>query len=299
MSKTKKRYILPIVILLMVGVITGCTHMDDLVGVGDISTSSYASADYITPDVTPIVTKLVVTSTPTPHSYCYVNGDGVRVREEPNTKCTILKIVEHLTKLRVLEKDNGWTKVLYEPENIEGYIRDDLLKFEVQTPQTTELSAINTDIEYAKIIVKKADRKLELWDGDELVNTYSIGLGWTPTGNKQREGDGKTPEGDYYVCVKNPDSNYYLSLGVSYPNKSDAKSALDDDRINQSTYDKIIRAIDNREKPPWDTPLGGEIMIHGNGGDEDWTAGCIAVDNEVINVLFKVCDIGTPIKILP
>jgi murein L,D-transpeptidase YafK len=273
--------------------------MDELVGAGDISTTNYNCDEYMTPDVTPMVTMIVATATPTEDEYCYVNGDGVRVRNEPNTKCTILKIVEHLTKLKVLEKDNGWTKILYEPENIEGYIRDDLLTFEASIPKASEVVTINTDIEYAKIVVKKKDRKLELWDGETLVDTYNIGLGWNPTGHKQQEGDGMTPEGDYYVCIKNSSSNFYLSLGISYPNKEDAKAAYDLNRINKATYDKIVSAIDNIEQPPWNTPLGGEIMIHGCGGNRDWTAGCIAVDNEVMDRLFKVCEIGTPIKILP
>lgn len=113
------------------------------------------------------------------------------------------------------------------------------------------------------------------------------------------EGDGKTPEGEYYVCVKNYNSSFYLSLGVSYPNKADAAAALEDGRINDSTYESIADAIDRGQRPDWNTPLGGAIMIHGHGGSRDWTAGCVAVDNEVMDILFDYCSVGTKITILP
>ncbi|MDD4494596.1 MAG: L,D-transpeptidase family protein [Eubacteriales bacterium] len=148
-------------------------------------------------------------------------------------------------------------------------------------------------------MVKKADRALKLWDGDTLFGTYSIGLGWNPEGDKQVEGDGRTPEGNYYVCVRNSQSSFYLSLGVSYPNKEDAKEALDAGTINKSTYDQIVEAIENGSQPPWNTAMGGAVMIHGLGGNRDWTAGCVAVDNDVMDILWKHCKVGTPIIIEP
>jgi murein L,D-transpeptidase YafK len=112
------------------------------------------------------------------------------------------------------------------------------------------------------------------------------------------QGDGRTPEGEYYECVRNDHSKYYLSLGISYPNKEDAQAALSAGIISQSVYEQIASAIDNGSRPPWDTALGGSIMIHG-GGATDWTAGCIAVENDVMDVLWKYCPIGTPIRIVP
>ena len=148
-----------------------------------------------------------------------------------------------------------------------------------------------------KIIVKKSERLLYLLDGDTIAARFKIGLGFTPEGAKTQEGDGKTPEGEYYICTKNPNSRFYLSLGISYPNKEDANKALDEERIDLETYNEIIEAINDGKRPPWDTPLGGEIMIHGNGSSRDWTAGCIAVDNEVMDLLFEICDIGTVVII--
>src|SRR5688500_9207876 len=74
-----------------------------------------------------------------------------------------------------------------------------------------------------KIVILKAKRELQLFDGGTLIKTYKIGLGKTPTGDKEIEGDRKTPEGDFYIFVKNPKSRFHLGLGVSYPNSEDAK----------------------------------------------------------------------------
>ena len=132
-----------------------------------------------------------------------------------------------------------------------------------------------------------------------LYGSFPIGLGWEPAGHKQAEGDGRTPEGSYYVCLRNGNSSYYLSLGISYPNKEDAKAALDAGTIDQNTYRQIADAIDTWSRPPWNTALGGEIMIHGGGGSSDWTVGCIAVDNSVMDVLWKHCPNKTPVIIMP
>ena len=150
-----------------------------------------------------------------------------------------------------------------------------------------------------KIVVKKSERILELWDGDTLFGSCSIGLGWKPEGTKKTEGDGKTPEGEYYVCVRNDQSSYYLSLGVSYPNVSDAEAAFEEGTIDQETYDEIIEANNNKTRPPQKTAMGGEIMIHGCGGDRDWTAGCVAVDDDIMDILWQYCPNKTPIIIEP
>src|SRR5688500_847191 len=77
-----------------------------------------------------------------------------------------------------------------------------------------------------RIVIKKCERKLEIYDGRKLVKTYTVGLGFTAKGNKETEGDGRTPEGEFYVFTKNPESRFHLSLGISYPSKDDAKRGL-------------------------------------------------------------------------
>jgi len=149
------------------------------------------------------------------------------------------------------------------------------------------------------IVVYKKERKLELYSGEKLVQTYRVGLGFSPVADKQREGDGATPEGDFYVFVKNNKSAYYLSLGVSYPNVEDAERGLRDGLITKAQHDAIVEAQRKKIAPPQYTRLGGLIYIHGNGAKSDWTWGCVALENEDMKVLFDSVTVGTPVKIKP
>ncbi|MEJ7701836.1 MAG: L,D-transpeptidase family protein [Pyrinomonadaceae bacterium] len=96
------------------------------------------------------------------------------------------------------------------------------------------------------IVIKKKERTLELFDGGRLVKTYKIALGFAPEGDKQREGDGKTPEGEFYIFTKNDKSKFYLSLGLSYPNVEDATRGLQNELISQAEYDSIVKAISEK-----------------------------------------------------
>ncbi len=114
-----------------------------------------------------------------------------------------------------------------------------------------------------------------------------------------REGDGRTPEGTYYVCVKNPKSRFHLSLGISYPTPADAARGLRDRLITPAQHDAIVAAHRKRTTPPWNTALGGEIFIHGCGSSSDWTLGCVALDDDAMTELFDLVPIGTKIEIRP
>ena len=130
------------------------------------------------------------------------------------------------------------------------------------------------------VIVKKEDRKLYLMHGNQALKTYDIELGFTPEGHKEFERDGKTPEGAYWIDRRNPQSQYHLSLGISYPNNADR-----------------AHAAANGRSP------GGDIFIHGTPrsieGTEDWTAGCIAVSNREVEEIWAMVRDGTPIYIYP
>ena len=218
----------------------------------------------------------------------WVIGYDVNFRKSPSMNGEIITKLANGSKVTKLSKEGEWLYIRYGETN--GYIHSNLASWYLPyNPEKGEVS----------IVVKKSERLLELWQWGELINSFQIGLGRAPKGHKQVEGDGKTPEGEYYVCVRNYNSAYYLSLGVSYPNKKDAATALEDGRIDRATYERIAQAIDNGQRPDWNTALGGAIMIHGCGGSSDWTAGCIAVDNEVMDMLFDYCPIGTKITILP
>jgi len=151
----------------------------------------------------------------------------------------------------------------------------------------------------ARIIIHKKRRKLELFDGKTLVKTYEIVLGKTPVGDKEIEGDGRTPEGKFYVFTKNDKSKFHLSLGLSYPNLEDAERGLSAGLITKAEYDAIAEAIAEKKMPPQTTKLGGEIYIHGGGTDGDWTQGCVALADDDIKKLFDSIPVGTPVRILP
>ena len=160
-----------------------------------------------------------------------------------------------------------------------------------------------------RILIKKGERKLYLYgleNGKEkLVKTYQIALGNNPSGGKNRQGDGATPEGDYYITHKNARSRFYLSLGVSYPNIVDAEKGLKNGLVTQTEHQAIINAIHAKTKPPQNTRLGGDIFIHGGGTGKlfgiirDWTLGCVALENEEIKELFDLIPLKTPVKIVP
>ena len=219
---------------------------------------------------------------------CWISGEGVRLRGAPDETGPVLATLTKGTCLTRIGQTGEWVHVIRDEQ--EGYVHQNYVTDEALTRDIGEAD---------HIIVYKSRRVLELWRGDALLGTFSVGLGWTPEGHKQVEGDGKTPEGEYYVCRRRENGTYYKSLGVSYPNKADAAAGLADGRIDQAAYDRIAAAIDRRESPSWTTALGGAILIHGCGGQSDWTAGCVGLDNEDMDIVYDACPMGTRITIYP
>ena len=133
-----------------------------------------------------------------------------------------------------------------------------------------------------QIAVKKGERKMYLISGKTVIKSYEIDLGRQPVGSKQYEGDGRTPEGLYFIDRFNPNSRYHLSVGISYPSVQD-----------------VARAAALGLRP------GGDIFIHGLGPEgralnkPDWTAGCIAVTDEEIEEIFAMLRPGVPVFIYP
>jgi murein L,D-transpeptidase YafK len=138
------------------------------------------------------------------------------------------------------------------------------------------------EIQADEIVVRKGKRELTLLRDGNALKTYRIALGRNPAGAKEREGDGKTPEGDYVISGRNPRSAFHLSLRISYPSDADR------DRARRQGVDPV-----------------GDIMIHGrpNSGParvaEDWTEGCIAVTNEEIEEIWRLVPDGSRVRILP
>ena len=134
--------------------------------------------------------------------------------------------------------------------------------------------------EVTRIVVLKSARQMYLLHNDEILETYNFELGFAPGGDKQVEGDGRTPEGSYTIDRRNPNSAFYLSLGISYPNDRDRAEAA---ALGESP--------------------GGDIFIHGTNrpfrGQDDWTWGCIAVTDREMEEIYAMVPNGTPITILP
>jgi len=152
----------------------------------------------------------------------------------------------------------------------------------------------------SRIEISKSARTLRLLDaeGGEIAS-YPISVGRSAQGPKEVEGDKRTPEGEYFVCVKNPNSRFHLSLGLNYPNAEDGRRGFAAGRITAEELAEIETAERERRRPPWKTALGGEIFIHGHGHGRDGTAGCIAVTDAAIDEIYALVYVGTPVTIEP
>ena len=150
------------------------------------------------------------------------------------------------------------------------------------------------------IYVSKRLKTLSLKQNGTLIGEYPVSIGASSSdGNKKLEGDMRTPSGQFYVCTRNDKSVAYLALGLSYPGIEDANRGFEQGIITQEQRDEIINANLNGQQPPWETALGGAIMIHGCRVPVGTTHGCVAVDNDVIDILWSYCNLGVPVTIGP
>jgi len=143
-----------------------------------------------------------------------------------------------------------------------------------------------SDLVVEKVLVIKSERSLQLLVKGEVYRQYNIALGDNPVGHKQKEGDERTPEGNYVIDYRNPQSRFHLSLHISYPNSEDKQQAK-------------LRGVNP----------GGDIFIHGMPksaqwlgamvNNLDWTDGCIAVSNSEMEEIWALVKNGTPIEIRP
>ncbi len=131
-----------------------------------------------------------------------------------------------------------------------------------------------------QVVISKRNRVMELKAGGKTLKRYRVNLGFAPDGHKIRSGDGRTPEGSYWINRRNPRSEFHLSLGISYPNAQD-----------------IVRAKAMGVNP------GGDIFIHGGPNARsakrrgDWTAGCIAVTDAEMEEIWTLVPTGVPVTI--
>ncbi len=146
-------------------------------------------------------------------------------------------------------------------------------------------------------IVKSAHRLTVTDEAGAVIFACAAGFG-RAQGPKRREGDLRTPEGEYYVCLKKH-GKYGPSLGLSYPSPADAALGVSAGVISDALLPLFTAAQQTRARPPWGTALGGEIYIHAGGSAEDWTAGCIALNDDDMARLFDLCEPGTEVIIQP
>ncbi len=136
------------------------------------------------------------------------------------------------------------------------------------------------------ITIDKSDRIITLWEDGKPLKTYKIlSMGWDPVGHKVQEGDGKTPEGHYFIDGKHPSKRFQKFINISYPNREDKANA---------------KALG--------VSAGGHVGIHGDKGgwdgfwdrmDPAWTSGCMSVSNYAIEEIYGLVPIGTEIFIQP
>jgi murein L,D-transpeptidase YafK len=152
--------------------------------------------------------------------------------------------------------------------------------------RTLALAETGAYDDISQLVVRKQERRLYLMSNDQIIRSYRISLGQTPEGHKLYEGDSRTPEGSYTIDYRNPHSDFHKSIRISYPSPRDRELATS-----------------------WGLRPGGNIMIHGLPNDVDdmafayrgidWTDGCIAVTNEEMDEIWRLVEVGTPIRILP
>jgi murein L,D-transpeptidase YafK len=150
----------------------------------------------------------------------------------------------------------------------------------------SDTSAVPPQLLADRVVVRKSERRMYLMHGETVLRAYRVALGLNPVGPKEQEGDSRTPEGHYLLTRRNPRSEYFLSIQVSYPNDRDMQ-----------------RARRNRLSP------GGSVMIHGLPNElrreptyyekRDWTDGCIAVSDSDMLEIWLMTPTDTPIDILP
>jgi len=171
------------------------------------------------------------------------------------------------------------------PRCVSAHLRQSGLFFLLLCFSLSSVSAFSSIDQADKVLVIKNKRLLLLLQNGSVLRKYDICLGRNPRGHKTRQGDNKTPEGNYVLDSRNPKSTFHLSLHISYPGKTD-----------------MLNARHSKVSP------GGGIMIHGFpdgitiddlGPYRDWTKGCIAVSNTAMEEIWRLVPDGTPIEIIP
>lgn len=155
--------------------------------------------------------------------------------------------------------------------------------------------------------ISKTNQTLYVYRGAHLIDRIPTDLGYNFFADKERRGSNgdpdhwRTPEGEFFVAAKNPGSQFYKAFVLNYPNAEDATRGLEMGLINEDEHASIVAAEKGFRMPPMNTELGGWIEIHGDGTGkrQNWTQGCVAIQNVQMDRLWEIIDVGTPVLITP
>ena len=209
-----------------------------------------------------------------------INKDRTIARQQTQIETSWQGIKSRNNEISILQKQIEMLAEQIETYEAQTETREEQIETLKQTIFLLKTEAADN------VLIEKKERRLTLLSNGEVIKTYKIALGGDPVGPKERQGDNKTPEGTYIIDSRNRNSEYHLSLHISYPNERDK-----------------IRAKALNVSP------GGDIMIHGikNGlawvgnlhAGIDWTNGCIAVTDEEMEEIYKLVPNGTMVEIRP
>lgn len=213
----------------------------------------------------------------------YVVRERPEIHTEPGSRRTIGRL-DFREGVHVLETRDGWSRI--EHDGRPGWVEADALS-------------------NVWLLVDKASRYLYVYRGTELVRTLPVDVSQNPDADKERratlgERDHyRIPEGAFFVCRKNPDSQYYRSFLLNYPNEEDAERGFRAGLISHGEFTQIVRAALGFKAPPMGTALGGGIAIHGQGSGRQraWTRGCVALRDVHLDALWDLVEVGTPVLV--
>lgn len=214
----------------------------------------------------------------------YVVTNKAMLCKEPATSAAFKQLTLR-DQVEVLKEGQSWHQVRTASGTV-GYMRAEVLS-------------------NVWLRIVKADHKVYVYRGAELVRTIPADFGYNIKDDKVKQGSTqepdhwRTPEGQFFITRKNPNSSYYKAFVLNYPTPKDAKRGLKQQLISKAEYTRIVKAAMNYETPPMNTQLGGWIEIHGQGtgGQADWTRGCIAIPNSQMDAIWALISRGTPVVI--
>jgi murein L,D-transpeptidase YafK len=142
------------------------------------------------------------------------------------------------------------------------------------------------------IVVDKSDYELKVYDDEGWYATYPIVFGSKDLSDKMREGDKRTPTGNFRIILKKIHNKWGPELLLDYPNEESYR------RFNERKAKGLV--------PP-NARIGNGIAIHATRPGEEWTVdnfynwtdGCVSVKYTEMKDLFSYIPVGTPVKIQP